>query len=324
VEHTALGRAGLQVSRLCLGTMIFGTQVGEQEAFGVLDRALELGIDFVDTADAYPVPSSPETAGRTEEIVGRWLRTRREPVVVATKCVARTGPGPNDAGSSRKHVIEACEASLRRLRLDRVDVFYLHQAQPPVPMEETAEALDRLLQDGKIHYVGASNFEAWQLGLLLLLASERRLALPAVLQPRYNLLSRNAERDLLPLCRALGVGVVPYNPLGAGVLAGRYRRGDEVPEDSRLGQGPYGRVYQARYLREGMFDVADEVAAIASERGVTPAAVAVAWLLAQPGVTAPIVGASRPQQLEDSARAVDLQLGQPELDRLDRVSQPYT
>jgi aryl-alcohol dehydrogenase (NADP+) len=323
MDSVNLGRSGLRVGRLCLGTMIFGSQLDEAAAFAVMDRGAELGIDFLDTADVYPVPPSPETAGRTEEIVGRWLRSRGASVVVATKCVARVGRGANEAGGSRKHVIEACEASLQRLAVERVDVFYLHHPDLQGPMDETLEALDRLVQAGKVHYLGVSNFEAWQLGLALALAAERRLVPLTVLQPRYNLLSRSAERDLLPLCQAAGIGVVPYNPLGAGMLAGRYRRGDEPPEGSRFALGEYGQMYQRRYWSDRMFDVAEAVAEVGAEAGRSSAQVALAWLLAQPGVTAPIIGASRPEQLEDSVGALDVELGPEQLDRLGQVSQPF-
>ncbi len=324
MEVVNLGRSGLRVSRLCLGTMIFGSQLDQDAAFAVMDRALELGIDFVDVADAYPVPPSPETWGRTEEIVGRWLQSRRPRATVATKCVSRVGPGPNDLGGSRKHVIEACEASLRRLQVDRVDLFYLHHSDLQAPMDEAFEALDRLVQDGKVHYVGVSNFEAWQLGLAAGITAERHLARITAVQPRYNLLNRGYERDLLPFCRAAGIGVAPYNPLGAGMLAGRYRRGQEPPADSRFGWGAYGRVYQQRYWSERMFDVVDAVEAVALEVGVSAARVALAWLLAQPGVTAPIVGASRPEQLDDSVGALEVTLSSEHLDRLAEASQPFT
>jgi aryl-alcohol dehydrogenase (NADP+) len=323
METVNLGRSGLRVSRLCLGTMIFGSQLDEPAAFAVLDRALELGIDFVDVADVYPVPPLPETWGRSEEIVGRWLRARRPAVTVATKCAGRVGPGANDLGGSRKHVIEAAEASLRRLQAERVDLFYLHHSDLGAPMDETLEALDRLVQDGKVHYVGVSNFEAWQLGLALAIVAERRLAPVTAVQPRFNLLNRTHERDLLPLCRAAGVGVVPYNPLGAGMLTGKYRRGQEPPAESRFGWGAYGKMYQRRYWSDQMFGVAEEVEAIGREIGHTAARVALAWVLSHDEVTAPIVGASRPEQLDDSVRAVEVRLSSEHLDRLARVSQPF-
>jgi len=311
------------VSRLCLGTMIFGSQVDEPAAHAVLDQAAELGIDFIDLADVYPVPPSLETAGRSEEIVGRWLQGRRSRFVVATKCVNRVGPAANDAGGSRKHVIEACEASLRRLGTDRIDLYYLHHSDLDAPFDETFEALDRLVQDGKVHYLGVSNFEAWQLGWFLALGSERRLARVTIVQPRYNLLNRVYERDLLPLCRAAGIGVVPYNPLGAGMLTGKYHRGQEPPEGSRFALGDYGRMYQKRYWNETMFDVVEAVGEIATELSVTPAQIAVAWLLAQPDITAPLVGASRPEQLRDTVGALEVRLPEAALRRLDEASSPF-
>jgi aryl-alcohol dehydrogenase-like predicted oxidoreductase len=323
METVNLGRSGLKVSRLCLGTMIFGRQVSEENAFVVLDKALELGIDFLDTADAYPAPPSLETAGRTEEILGRWLLSRGQAVVVATKCGFPVGPGVNDVGGSRKHVIEACEASLRRLGRDRVDIFYLHRPDPDAPVEETLEALDRLREAGKIHYIGLSNFEAWQLGLAVALAAERRLAGISVLQPRYNLLARTPERDLLPLCRARGIAVVPYNPLAGGMLTGKYRRGEEPPEQSRFATAGHGPMYRARYWSDRMFDVAESVAEVAAELDRTPAQVALAWILAQPDVAVPLVGASRPDQLDDTAAAIGLRLPPEHVERLDQVSQPF-
>ncbi len=323
MEGVRVGRSGLQVSRLCLGTMIFGSQRDQSEAFAIMDMAAELGIDFIDVADVYPVPPTSETWGRTEEIVGAWLQGKRDGFVVATKCVNRVGPARNDYGGSRKHVIEACEASLRRLKTDRVEVYYLHHSDLDAPIDETLEALDRLVQDGKVHYVGVSNFEAWQVATAMEAIAKSNLARITVLQPRYNLLNRPYERDLLPLARASGIGVVPYNPLGAGVLTGKYKRGEEPPAESRFAQGDYGRMYQGRYWSDRMFDVADAVVELAREEGCTPAQLAVAWLLAQPDVTAPIIGASRPDQLVETAKAVGLSLSEATLQRLDQVSQPF-
>jgi aryl-alcohol dehydrogenase-like predicted oxidoreductase len=320
MESVNLGRSGLKVSRLCLGTMIFGSQRDERSSFEILDCADELGFTFIDLADVYPVPPSASTWGRTEEIVGRWLNGKRSRFVVATKCVNRVGPSPNDVGGGRKHVIEACEASLRRLGTDRIDLYYLHHSDLEAPLDETLEALDRLVRDGKVHYVGVSNFEAWQVGLAVMHCAASELTRITAVQPRYNLLNRPYERDLLPLCRELGIGVVPYNPLGAGMLTGKYRRGQPVPEESRFAQGDYGRMYQGRYWQDAMFDVVEAVVEVAEKDGLTPAQVAIAWLLAQPGVTSPIVGASRPEQLRDSVQALDRSLSEESLARLDGVS----
>lgn len=318
-----LGRTGLRVSPLCLGTMLFGSQCDEATSVAILDEAAGLGIDFLDTADVYPVPPGPATWGRSEEILGRWLRGRRERFVVATKCGSRVGPGPNDAGGSRRHVIAACEASLRRLQTDRVDLFYLHHPDLGTALPETLEALDRLVRDGKVLYVGVSNFEAWQVGLALEAIAERRLSRIAAFQPRYNLLHRPAERDLLPLARAAGIAVLPYNPLAGGMLTGRYRRGAPPPEDSRFARGEWGRMYQGRYWAEPMFDVAEAVVEVATAEGLTPAQVALAWLLGRDGVTGAIVGASRPEQVGTWAGAVGRRLSEVGQARLDEVSKGF-
>src|SRR5712692_7150096 len=302
MEGVRVGRSDLQVSRLCLGTMIFGSQRDQSEAFAIMDMAAELGVDF---------------------LVVAGLQGKRERFVVAPKCVNRVGLGRNDSGGSRKHVIEACEASLRRLKTDRVDLYYLHHSDLDAPMEESLEALDRLVRDGKVLYIGVSNFEAWQVAVAMEAIAKTSLARITILQPRYNLLNRSYERDLLPLARASGMGVVPYNPLGAGVLTGKYKRGEEPPAESRFAQGDYGRMYQGRYWNDRMFDVADAVVELAREDGCTPAQLAVAWLLAQPDVTAPIIGASRPEQLVETTKAVGLSLSEATMQRLDQVSQPF-
>jgi aryl-alcohol dehydrogenase-like predicted oxidoreductase len=323
VETVSLGRSGLKISRFCLGTMVFGAQRDEADSIAVLDGAAELGFTFLDVADVYPVPPDPRTKGRTEEIVGRWLKGRREEFVVATKFHGPMGPGPNDRGNSRKHMIEACEASLRRLQTDRIDVYYAHQFDPSTPLEETMEAFDRLRSEGKILYVGLSNFSAWQLGLAHAVAAERRLAPIAALQPRYNLLFRQAERDLLPLAQALGIGVMPYNPLGAGMLTGKYKRASEPPPASRFDWGDYGRMYQGRYWSEEMFGVVDALVEVAGEESMTPAQAALAWMLTRDAITSPIVGASRPEQLHDTVRALEVKLSAEAVAKLDEASRSF-
>lgn len=323
MESVNLGRHGLKVSRLCLGTMVFGAQCDEGASRAVLDEAEELGFTFIDTADVYPVPPDLERAGSTELIVGRWLRGKRDQFVIATKFVNAMGPGPNDQGASRRHMIEACEASLRRLQTDRIDVYYIHRWDETSPLDETMEAFDRLHRDGKILYVGISNFSAWQLGLAHALTAERRLAPIAALQPRYNLLYRQAERDLLPLCQAVGIGLMPYNPLAAGMLTGKYRKGSPPPPESRFGWGDYGQMYQGRYWSEEMFDVVETLVAVAESEGLTPAQAALSWLLSREGVTSPIVGASRPEQLRDSVQAVGRTLSAGSVERLDAASRTF-
>jgi 1-deoxyxylulose-5-phosphate synthase len=323
MEHVTLGRWGLRVSRLCLGTMVFGSQRDESESRAVLDRALELGIDFVDVADVYPVPSDPATVGRTEEIVGRWLRGHRHEVVVATKFGGAMGSGPNWGGSSRKHVIEACEGSIRRLQTDRIDVYYMHHWDTGAPLDEMLEAVDRLHQGGKVLYFGVSNYSAWQLSLALTLIAERHLHPIAALQPRFNLLFREAERDLLPLARATGMAVLPYNPLAAGILSGKYIRTQPPPPDSRFAWGEYGEMYRRRYWSDAMFDVVDTLRTVAGEAGMSPIQAALSWVLSKEAITAPIVGASRPEQLDETVLALELPLDGEALARLDEVSAAF-
>jgi aryl-alcohol dehydrogenase (NADP+) len=304
--------------------MIFGSQLDEPASHTILDIGDELGFNFIDCADVYPVPPGPDTWGRSEEIIGRWLHGRRERFVLATKFGNRVGAGSNDVGGGRKHLIKACEASLRRLQTDRIDVYWAHHSDLRAPIEETLEAVGRLAADGKILYFGVSNFEAWEVGLALEAAAGRSLIRVCAIQPRYNLLHRPAERDLLPLSRAAGLAVTPYNPLGAGMLSGKYRRGQEPPADSRFAQGDYGLMYQRRYWADKMFDVAEAVAAIAAEEGLTPAQTALGWLLSRDGVTCPIVGASRPEQLREAAAALEKPLSEQTIARLDDVSSVFT
>jgi aryl-alcohol dehydrogenase (NADP+) len=320
LDFVNLGRSGLKVSRLCLGTMVFGSQCDERESLGILDAADDLGFNFIDTADVYPVPPDLKSAGRTEEIVGKWLRGKRQRFVLATKFTNAMGPGANDAGGSRKHVIEACEASLRRLGTDRVDLYYVHRFDDSSPIDETVEALDQVVRDGKVLYLGISNYAAWQLALAHAHVRERGLAPIAAVQPRLNLLARQAERDLLPLCRAVGIGVMPYNPLGAGMLTGKYARSAEAPEGSRFSWGEYGTMYRGRYWSDRMFDLVEILVEVARAEGVSAAQAAIAWTLTREAVTSPIIGASRPEQLRETAASLDVRLSDDAVARLDEAS----
>lgn len=298
----------------------------EPHSFEVLDTAEELGFDFLDCADVYPSPRGPERWGKGEELISRWLARspgRRERMVVATKFGDVVGHGPNQQGGSRKHVIEACEASLRRLGTDRIDLYWMHKRDPETPLEETLEALDRLVQDGKVLYIGASNYEAWRLGLALALAGQRRTARFAAVQPRWSLIERRAERDIVPLCIATGMAVVPYNPLAGGLLTGKYQRGQPPPEQTRFGLGEWGKLYQDRYWSETAFDLIDTLVSIAARNGTTPAQTALAWLLTRDGLTAPIVGATRPEQLKENLVALGSNLSPELTHELDEASSRF-
>lgn len=308
MNQRRLGRTGLKVSDICLGTMTFGQQCDEATSFAILDKAAERGVTFLDTADVYPVPPSIETAGRTEEIVGKWLHGQRDHFVLATKCRIRVGPGPNDEGLSRRHICKAIDDSLRRLHTDYVDLYQAHSPDPETPLEETLRAFDDLVRAGKVRYTGASNHPAWQVALSLGLSAQLGLARFDCVQPRYNLLHRDIETELLPLCRDQGIGVIAYNPLAGGFLSGKYRALDAMPTGTRFSLGATGKLYRERYWHQAHLTAVEGLRQHFEAKGVALATAAVAWVLAQPGITSAIVGASRPEQLDASLAAADLAL----------------
>jgi aryl-alcohol dehydrogenase-like predicted oxidoreductase len=303
-----LGRTGLKVSEICLGTMTFGLQTGRGESFAILDAAQDAGIDFIDVADVYPVGGTLETAGRTEEIVGAWLAGKRDRFVVATKVYNKMGPGPNDMGNSRRHVIAACEASLRRLGTDYIDLYYIHRWDAETPVDETLAAFDDLRRAGKIRYAGCSNVAAWQMMEALWTADRDHTVRFDAVQPRYNVLFRQIESELLPAAQANGVGAVVFNPLAGGMLTGKYKRGEQPREGTRFTLGTASSLYQQRYWQDATLDVVERLAADVAARGKSITHVALRWVLDQPGVTAAIVGASRAEQLRDSLRALETEL----------------
>jgi aryl-alcohol dehydrogenase (NADP+) len=323
MQHVRLGRTGLQVSRICLGTMTFGLQVDEDDSRAILDHAADKGVTFLDTADAYPLGGDLKTAGRTEEILGRWLSGKRDEYVVATKCFAPMGRRPWDMGNSRRHIMDAIDASLRRLQTDFVDLYQLHFDDPGVPLDESLEALDNLVRVGKVRYVGCSNFLAYRLARALGRSEARGLARFDSVQPRYNLLFREFERELLPLCLDEQIAVIPYNPIAGGMLSGKHDRSKEPEEGTRFTLGNAARTYQDRYWHENVFDSVDELVKIASDAGMPLPTLAVAWVLQHPAITAPIVGASRPEQLDATLAAVDAKLDPDLVTRLNDVTAPY-
>lgn len=324
MQYTHLGRTGLPVSRLCLGTMTFGFQCDEATSFAILDRAFEGGITFFDTADVYPLGAPPGTQGRTEEILGRWLaRTgNRHRIILATKCFGRVGPSPWDQGNSRKHILDAVDGSLRRLGTDYIDLYQLHGPDPKTPIDETLRALDDLVRSGKVRYIGCSNFLAYQVARAIGRSEVLGTARFDSVQPRYNLLFREIERELLPLCGQEGIGVIPYNPLAGGLLTGKHSpTGPE--EGSRFTLGTAARIYQDRYWHDRMFQTVETLRPLAAEAKLSLATLAIAWVMANPAITAPIIGASRPEQLADAFAAAETTLP-PELkQRLDDLTAEY-
>ncbi len=309
-----LGSTGLKVSEICLGTMTFGHQCDQDTSFAIMDKAAEYGVNFLDTADVYPVPPSPDTAGTTEEIVGAWLQGQRDRFVLATKCRMRVGYGHNDEGLSRRHIMLAVEHSLRRLKTDYIDLYQAHSPDPETPLEETVRAFDDLVRQGKVRYIGVSNYPAWQVALGLGISQRGNLAPFVSVQPRYNLLYREIETELLPLCQDQGLGVIAYNPLAGGLLTGKYRDQPEPLEGTRFALGgKTGKLYRDRYWHQAQFEAVNQLHNFFEARMKPLLQVALSWVLSQPAITCAIVGASKPEQLDGSLPGKDLVLDEEEL-----------
>jgi len=314
-----LGRTGLKVSELCLGAMTFGRETPEDESHALLDRFVEAGGNFIDTANVYG-------NGTSEEIVGRWLKhQRRDELVIATKVRFAMGDGPNEQGLSRKHIVASLHESLRRLGTDYIDLYQIHAWDPGTPLEETLSTLDGLVQSGKVRYIGASNVAGWQLQKAIDLSRQMGWEPFACLQPLYNLLDRSIEWELLPVCANEGVGVIPWSPLRGGWLSGKYHRGmDGPPSDTRVekaGERGWSESWEA-YANEHTWSIVDVLFEVSEEADKTPAQVALRWLLEQPEVTAPITGVRKMEHLEDNLGATGWSLTSEQLERLNEVSAP--
>jgi 1-deoxyxylulose-5-phosphate synthase len=303
--------------------MTFGLQCDEPTSISIMNRAADGGITFFDTADVYPLGGDLATVGRTEEIVGRWLTGQRDQYIIATKCFGPMGSRPWDAGNSRRHIMDAIDASLRRLQTDYVDLYQLHFDDPNTPLDETLGALDDLVRVGKVRYIGCSNFLAFRLARAIGRSETLGLARFDSVQPRYNLIFREFERELLPLCQQEGIGVIPYNPIAGGMLSGKHDRSKAPSEGSRFTLGTAGKMYQDRYWHDNVFDTVDEIAKIAESIAMPLPTLALAWVLEHPAITSPIVGASRPDQLDATLAAVDVQLDRDLVDRLNTLTAPY-
>jgi len=321
MEYRRLGKTGLKVSELCLGTMTFGWTTDEKNSYEVLSASFDAGINFIDTADVYSRWHPGNPGGVAETYIGNWLADTlraRDQVILATKVRGQMGSGPNDQGLSRIHILNAVEASLRRLRTDYIDLYQLHAPDNETPLEETLRALDDLVHQGKVRYIGASNFPAWQLMKALWTSDKHHLAHFDCLQPHYNLVWRaEFERELREVCRTEGLGVIPYSPLQGGFLTGKYRRGAPVPRGAR-GEG---NDRMTRFLNDGrnmaLLDAMDEMG---KARGKTMAQIAIAWLLADPVITSPIIGANTVAQLTELLGATAFQLSAEEKKKLDDLT----
>ncbi|MBB5137652.1 aryl-alcohol dehydrogenase-like predicted oxidoreductase [Thermocatellispora tengchongensis] len=319
MEYRALGKSGLRVSVLTMGTMTFGGtgpfahvgSTGVDEARRQVDRCLDAGINLIDTADVY-------SAGMSEEILGEVLKGRRDDVLIATKVRMTMGPGPNDAGLSRHHIISGCEASLRRLGTDHIDLYQVHEWDGHTPLEETLEALDLLVRSGKVRYVGTSNYSAWHLMKALGIADLRGLPRFVSQQIYYSLQAREAEYELIPAAVDQGLGVLVWSPLAGGLLSGKYRRGVQPSSGRQLTEWNEPPVYD----QDRLYDIVDVLVAIGEEHGVSAAQVALAYLLRKPAVTSLVIGARTEEQLADNLAAADLKLSDEEIERLDAASAP--
>ncbi len=316
MEYLNLGTAGVKVSRLCLGGMSFGNnqkwKIELDESRKVFKKAIDLGINFFDTANVYSL-------GRSEEITGECLKGYRDDVVVATKVYESMGGKPNQSGLSRRHIMAQIQASLKRLQMDSVDLYQIHGWDYDTPIEETLRALSDVVRAGKAHYIGASNTYAWQ--FLKALYTSNRLGLEKFvsMQNHYNLIYREEEREMIPLCREEGIGLIPYSPLARGFLTGKYKRG-VIPTTPRFQDD---KPFEALYFRPEDFDVAEMVDALAKDKGVKSAQIALAWLLHKPYVTSPIIGATRTEQVEESVDAMDVKLDAKEMEHLEQCYKPH-
>lgn len=313
MEYRNLGRTGMRVSPLCLGCMNFGMRTDEADSARIIHRAMDAGINFLDTANVY-------SRGVSEEYTGKALKQsgKREWVVLATKVHGKMDDeNPNAFGNHRRHIIEQCEASLRRLQTDYIDLYQIHRPRHDTPVDETLRALDDLIRAGKIRYIGTSTFAAWQIIESLWVSKEYGLNRFVCEQPPYHLLDRRIERELIPMAQTYGIGLIPWSPLAGGFLTGKYKRGQEPPEEWRWSRGR-----GSKHFDDAPFRVAETLEAIAEEKGCTPSQAALAWCMHQPAITSPIIGPRTMEQLEDNLGAMEVEITDKDRERLDEVAVP--
>ncbi|MBN1583948.1 MAG: aldo/keto reductase [Anaerolineae bacterium] len=321
MEYQNLGRTGVKVSPLCLGTMNFGSRTSEDKAFCIIDRAVEVGLNLIDTANLYG--DANEGVGRAEEIIGKALSRngKRDQIVLATKVFFQMDPGdPNSSGLSRRHIVAECEASLRRLRTDYIDLYQLHRPSPDVPIDETIRALDDLIRAGKVRYIGACEFSAWQTIEALWTSDRLRMNRFVTEQSFYNMTHRSIERELVPMALQHGIALLPYSPLGGGILTGQYRRGQPYPDGSRLTFEKWAAYWDD--LNDRVYDLLDLLAEISAEKSCTISQLALAWTMAQPGITSVILGPRTQEQLDDNLGALDVIVTAKDMERIDAISKP--
>ncbi len=315
MEYRLFGRTGVKVSSICLGAMMFGGRTNAEDSYAMIDRSLDAGVNFIDTANVY-------NKGRSEEVVGEALKRngKRNQVFLATKVHGRMGDGPMEMGTSRRHIVEQCEESLRRLQVDHIDLYQLHRPRADTPIDETLRALDDLIRAGKVRYIGTSTFAAWQLVESVYVAKELGTNRVVCEQPPYHLLDRRVERELIPAAQTYGVAIIPWSPLAGGLLTGKYQRGAPMPEDARY-KVTDNPAYQRR-LNDRVWDVIEPLEAIAKAKGVPLSQLALAWVEQRPGVTSAIIGPRTMEQLEDNLGAGEVDFSEEELKRIDEIASP--
>ncbi len=318
LELRQLGRTGIKVTNLCLGCMMFGGKTNPSDSYDIIDRALDAGVNFLDTANVYSI-------GRSEEVTGEALKRngKRNQVVLATKVHGKMGEGANDMGNSRRHIIEQCEASLRRLQTDYIDLYQLHRPDPQIPIDETLRALDDLVRAGKVRYIGTSTYAAWQLVESLWVSKEYNLNRFICEQPPYHILDRRIERELIPMAQTYGFGLIPWSPLAGGMLTGKYRRGEEPPEDSRWAAYASNPMMRRR-MSDALYDVVEGLEPLAEGRGCTLSQFSLAWCMGGTAVTSPIIGPRTMEQLEDNLKAADVTLTAEDRKAVDHLVRPGT
>ena len=313
MEYRNLGRTGVKVAPICLGAMMFGGRTNPDDSCAIIDSALDQGVNFIDTANRYSL-------GRSEEVVGEALKRngRRDSVVLATKVHGPMDPNdPNAQGNSRRHIVQQCEASLRRLQTDWIDLYQIHRPQSDIPIDETLRAMDDLIRSGKVRYIGSSTFSAWQLVESVYAAEKLGLNRFICEQPPYNLLDRRVERELVPMAQTYGFALIPWSPLGGGLLTGKYQRGEPLPEGARFADP--GSPFAARRLNDRVFDVVEGLQPLADEKGCTLSQLALAWVMQQPGVTSAIIGPRTMQQFDDNVGATTVAVTDEDRKRIDRI-----
>ncbi len=316
MTHRNLGRTGVKVSPLCLGCMMFGGRTDEAESMDIIDHAIDAGINFLDTANVY-------SRGNSEIVTGKALQrnAKRDQIVLATKVHGRMDDDdPNMQGNSRRHIIQQCEASLKRLQTDWIDLYQIHRPQPAIPVDETLRALDDLVRAGKVRYIGTSTFGAWQVVESLWVAERLGLNRFVTEQPPYHLLDRRIERELIPMAQTYGLGLIPWSPLAGGLLTDKYKRGD-MSAEGRWQGGQQGN-NQSRQATESVFDAKDKLEAMAKDKGCTQSPLALAWCMHQPGITSPIIGPRTMEQLKDNLGALEVEVADDDRAALDEVTQP--